>query len=157
MALVDREVLRAPVDLPGAREDDPCVGVHEAAGLEQRELCTAVDLEVRVRVGHGVEVARLSREAEDDLAVGEEIREAVNVADVRDVHRHSILDAVDVRDVAAVLGNHRVHEQHLRAGLDEPPGQVRADEAEATGDQHAPPAKREALWPPTRPENDFSQ
>ena len=52
----------------------------------------------------------------------------------------SILDAGDVEQVAAVLGDQRIDEQHVGAELDEAVREVAADEAEAAGDHHAPAA-----------------
>ena len=51
--------------------------------------------------------------------------------------RTPILDAVDVEQVAAVVGDQRVDEQHVGAELDQLPREVAADEAEAAGDHHA--------------------
>src|SRR2546422_656173 len=65
--LVHREVLRPAVDLPRAREDDPDLRVLVPARLEDRELAPAVDLEIRVRIRHRVEVARLSCEVEEEV------------------------------------------------------------------------------------------
>ena len=43
----------------------------------------------------------------------------------------------DVEEVAAVVGNQRIDEQHVGAERDELAREVAADEAEAAGDQHA--------------------
>ena len=103
VALVDRKVPRAPVELARAREHDRDVGVLVPARLEDRELAARVDLEVGVRVGHRVEVARLAGEVEEDVLVADEVAEAVLVADVGDVHGQPVLDAGDVVEQAAVL------------------------------------------------------
>ena len=58
------------------------------------------------------------------------------LAHVGDVHAHAIRDAVDVEQVAAVVGDERVDEQDVGAELDQPARQVAADEAEAAGDHH---------------------
>ena len=47
-------------------------------------------------------------EVEEEVLVLDEVREAVLVADVRDVHAHAVLDPRDVVEVAAVLGDQRV-------------------------------------------------
>ncbi len=46
-------------------------------------------------------------------------------------------DAVDVEQVAAVVVDQRVDEQHVRAELDQPVRQVAADEPQAAGDHDA--------------------
>ena len=108
------------------------------ARLEDRELAPRVDLEIGVRVGHRVEVARLAGEVEEDVLVANEVAEAVLVADVGDVHRQPVLDAGDVVEQAAVLGHERVDDRDHRAQLEQLAREVGADEAEATGDQNAP-------------------
>ena len=57
------------------------------------------------------------------------------VADVGDVHIDGVLDPGDVEEIAPVLRDQRVDERDLGAGLDEFAREVRADEAEAAGDQ----------------------
>ena len=49
------------------------------------------------------------------------------LADVGDVHADAVFDARDVEQVAAVVGDQRVDEQHVRAELDEhgAPGSIR--------------------------------
>ena len=137
VALVDREVARAPVELARAREDDRGLRVVVTARLEDRELRAAVDLEVGVRVGHRVEVARLAGEVEDHVAPAHERPQAVLVPDVRDVDVHAVVDPGDVVPAAAVLRDERVDEADVRARRHERVREVRADEAEAAGDQHA--------------------
>ena len=53
--------------------------------------------------------------------------------------RTRIGDAVDVEQVAAVVGDERIDEQHVGAELDQPPREIAADEAEAAGDETARP------------------
>ena len=45
-----------------------------------------------------------------------------------------------LKKLRAGVGNERVHQQHVGAELDQPAGDVAADEAEAAGDHHAPAA-----------------
>ena len=82
-------------------------------------------------------MARLAGEVEEHLLAANQRLQAVHVADVGDVDRDGVLDPGDVRAVAAVLGDQRVDEDDLRAELDEPAGEVRADEPEPAGDQDA--------------------
>ena len=85
--LVDGQVLRPAVDLARAGEDDLHRRVVMAAGLEDRELAAAVDLEIRVRIAHGVDVARLAGEVEEIVLIADEVVQAVLVAHVGDVDR----------------------------------------------------------------------
>src|SRR5262249_60442111 len=98
-AVVDRQILRAPVDLPRSGEDDAHLGVVVPACLEQRELALAVDLEIGEWIVHGVEMTRLAGQVEDDVRSTDQAREGVVVANVADVDRHAILDARDVEPV----------------------------------------------------------
>ena len=134
---VDRQRVGPAVDLARAGEDDLRAGIVVAARLEQRQLAAAVDLEIRVRIPHAVDVAHLAGEVEDDVAVAHEVVHRALLADVGDVDADAIGDAVDVEQVAAVVGDQRVDEQHVGAELDEPAREVAADEAEAAGDHHA--------------------
>ena len=136
LALADRQRVGPAVDLARAGEDDLHVRVVVAARLENRQLAAAVDLEIRVRIAHAVDVAHLAREVEDDVAIAHEIVHRRLLADVGDVDVHAIGDAVDVEEVAAVVGDQRVDEQDVRAEIDERAREVAADEAEAAGDHH---------------------
>ena len=106
------------------------------ARLEHGQLAAAVDLEIRVRIAHAVDVAHLTREVEDDVAIPHEIVHRALLPDVGDVDAHAVGDAVDVEEVAAVVGDERVDEQDVGAQIDETPREIAADETEAAGDHH---------------------
>ena len=134
--LVDRQVERAAVDLARAGVDDLQLGVVLAHGLEHAQLARAVDLEVGHRVGHRVDVAHLAGEVEEHLLPAHEVLHAVP-AHVGDVDADLVLVAGEVEQVAAVVGQQAVDRGHVRADVRERPAQVRADEAEPAGDEHA--------------------
>ena len=136
MALIDRKRVGAPVHLARTGEDDLHLRVVVAARLENGELAAAVDLEIGVGVPHAVDVAHLAREAEDDVAIADEMVHRRLLADVGHVDAHPIGDAVDVEQVAAGVRDERVHEQHVGAELDQAAREVAADEPEAAGDHH---------------------
>ena len=104
-----------------------------AARLEHRQLTAAIDLEIGVRIAHAVDVTDLASEIEDDVPPGDEIVHRRLLADVGDVDAHPISDAIDVEQVAAVIRNERVDQQHVCAERDELPRQIAADESEAAG------------------------
>ena len=108
-----------------------------AARLEQRQLAAAVDLEIGVRIAHAVDVADLAGEVEDHLAALHEVIHRAGLPHVGDVDRDAVFDAGDVEQVAAVVGDQRVDQQHVGAELDQAVREVAADEAEAAGDHHA--------------------
>ena len=99
MLLGDGQRVGAPVDLARAGKHDLHLRVVVAAGLEDRQLAAAVDLEIGGRIPHAVEVADLAGEAEDDGAILHEIVHRRLLPDVRDVDPHPIRDAVDVGQV----------------------------------------------------------
>ena len=72
------------------------------------------------------------------VAVAHQVVHRAVLADVRDVDAHAIVDAVDVEEIAAVVGDERVDEQDVGVELDEAPREVAADEAQAAGDHHSP-------------------
>ena len=59
------------------------------------------------------------------------------VAHVGDVDAERVLDAVDIEEIAAVVRDHAIDEQHVCAELHQPARQVAADEPQPAGDQHA--------------------
>ncbi len=81
-------------------------------------------------------MAHLSGEGEDHLAIAHQVVHRRLLADVRDVDVQPIGDAVDVEQVAAVVGDQRVDQQDVGAEIDERARQVAADEAESAGDHH---------------------
>ena len=54
---------------------------------------------------------------------------------------HLVVDAGDVEQVAAVLGDQRIDQRDTRAERDQAAGQVAADEAQPAGDQHRRPCE----------------
>ena len=124
VALVHRQILRAAVDLPRAGEDDLGRRVAVATRLQQRELAADVDLQVGVGVSHAVGVADLPGQVEDDVLPLHQIAQAVLVAHIGDVDPQPVFHAVDVEDVAAVFGDQRIHNQHIRPQAHQPVGQI---------------------------------
>ncbi len=140
MALVDRQRCRFAVNLPGAGVDDLGVGVVAPARFEQRELGPAVDVEVRCRIPHAVDVAHLPGEVEDDLPVSHQVVHGALLANVCDVDPQSGFEAGNVEQVAAVIGDERVNEQDVGAERRERPREIAPDKAKPTRDEHAAPA-----------------
>jgi hypothetical protein len=138
VAFGHREEIGLAVHLPGAGEDDADARVVPAAGFENRQLAPAVDLEIRVRIPHAVDMAHLSRQVEDDLAVPHQMIHGALLADVGDVDAHPVGDAVDVEEVGPGVGDERVDQQEVGAQLDQGASQIAPDESEAARDHDAP-------------------
>jgi hypothetical protein len=136
MLLVDRQIARRTVDLPCAGEHETRVGRHLAAGFEQVQLRFGVDGQVRERIGHGIEVAGLADQIEDDVATADQVGKHVAIAQVGQVDRDALGDPLEVEPVAAVLRDQAVDDQDIGAESDQAAGQCRADEAKSAGNQH---------------------
>ena len=128
--LVDRQVEGLAVDLARAGVDDLELGVALAHRLEHPELARAVDLEVGDGVGHGVDVAHLAGQVEEHLLAADQVLHPVP-AHVGDVDADLVLVAVEVEEVAPVVGQQAVDRRHPRPEVGEGAAEVRADEAEA--------------------------
>ena len=72
-------------------------------------------------IPHAVDVAHLAGEIEDDLAVSHQVVHRALLADVGDVDPQPRLEAGDVEQIAAVVGDQRVDEQDVGAEVDELP------------------------------------
>ena len=64
MRFVHREIVGHTVDLARAGEDDFGVGITPSTGFENRELSTAIDLEIGEGVLHAIDMADLSGQIE---------------------------------------------------------------------------------------------
>ena len=113
MLLVDRQVVGPAVDLARAGVDDPDRRVVLAARLEDRQLRAAVDLEVGLRVGHRIEMARLPGQVEQEVLIAHESGHRMAVADIGDVDLHPVRDVPDVVTQAAVLGDQAVDDRDV--------------------------------------------
>jgi len=70
----------------------------------------------------------LAGEVEDHGAVAHEVVHRALLTDVRDVDVQAVREAVDVEQIAAVVGDERIDQQDVRADIDETPREVAADE-----------------------------
>ena len=95
-------------------------------------------------IPHAVDVAHLAGQVEDHVDVPHEVVHRAFLAHVGDVQPQAVLDVGDVEEVAAVVGDERVDQQHIRAEIDEAAGEIAADEPEAARD-HDRPAPIELL------------
>ena len=105
MRFGDWKAVGATVYLTRAGEHDLHRWIVVTARLEERQLAAAVDLQVRVRVLHAVDVTDLSGEVEDHIVSLHEMVHRRLLTDVGDVQADAIFDALNVEQVAAVGGN----------------------------------------------------
>ena len=111
-------------------------GVLVAAGFQDRELAARVDLQIGEGVGHGVHVADLAGQVEDHILALNQGAHGIGVAHVGNVDLQAIFVAGDVEAIAAIVGDERVDQGDAGAQVDQPPGEVGADKAQAAGDEH---------------------
>ena len=67
----------------------------------------------------------------------DQMRHAVHVADIRDVHLHLILETLDVEQISAVLRDEAIQQGDLSPQAEQSASKVRPDEPQAPGDQYA--------------------
>jgi len=136
MAFIDRQPVGAAINLARAGEDDRGARRVDAAQLEQAELGAAVDVEIGEGVRDRVHVARPRREVEEIIAAVEQRRQSARIAQIRDLDPDAVANRRDIGPIGAALGVEVVEQRDLRAQLDEPRGEARADEAEPARHQH---------------------
>ena len=118
------------------------LGIVQSARLQNRELRPRVDLQIRLRIGHGVQVTRLAGQIEEKVLAFHEVREAVRIAHIRDVQMRRRPEPREIVQIATVFRDQAVHQGDFRAQPDQPPRQMRTDEARPAGNEHAPARKR---------------
>ena len=73
-----------------------------AAAFQQRQLSTAVDVQIGERVVHAAEMAHLRGQAEDDVLHARQDAQALLIAEIGNVDANLPADRLDVVGVAAV-------------------------------------------------------
>ena len=128
MCLGYRQAHGPPVNLARAREDNFHVRVIVAAGFKQRELRGAVQGEIVVRISQRLKVAHLPGEIEDVIHAADQMINHVVFAHIGAIDLDAILDAVNVKKIAAFVRYHRVQNKDFDvAKLDEPVSEVATD------------------------------
>lgn len=135
MLLVNGEMVRLAIELTRAGKDDLHGRVVFATGFEDGDLGLGVDGQIGVGVLHGVHVAGLARQIEQDILSLDQMLEAVFVAHIGDVDAHAVGNGGDIEEVATVFRDEAVDEGHLCAQLDQTVGEVGADEAQPASDE----------------------
>src|SRR5262249_19428681 len=136
MCLVHGERNGAAVDLTRSGKDDLHPRVVIPACLEDGELAAAVDFKVGVRVAQAVDVTHLAGEVEDDITALDQVVHRRRLGEVGAIDVDAIGDRVDVEQVAAVVRDERIDQQHVGAEIHQPAGEIAADEAEAASNHH---------------------
>ena len=135
MLLVDRQVIRFSVKLAGAGKNDLDPGIGLAANLKDTKLCGCVDLEVRLRISHRIQVAGLPGKVEQVILILEQIGHRKRIAHVAHIHRDLVADVLDIVWIAAVLRDQAINQRDLRPLGYQRTGKIGADETQTAGDQ----------------------
>ena len=139
VAFVDREIFGPAVNLPrpGMHDRDP--GIDRPACFQELQLRCAVDREVVLGRRHRIEMAGLRRQVEQKILAGKQMRQRKSATDIGNVDRHPIAHVGDVGEIAAIIRDHAVDEEHLGPKRDETPSDRGADQAQSAGN-HRPGA-----------------
>ena len=108
MIFINRQVLGASIDLTRASENNSGCWIHVSALFEQAELGGSVDGQIGLGIPHGIHVACLSGQVENHLLVLQQHFHREAVADVGEIHVHGLFKAVDIEQIATVVGNEAI-------------------------------------------------
>src|SRR5262249_26687339 len=100
-----------------------------------RNLRAAVDLQVGIGILHRIHVAGLSGKIEQVVLILDQVAHAVRIPNIGDVDAHPIFYSGDVEEIAAVFWYQAVEQHNLRAQLDQPAREIRADETQPARDE----------------------
>ena len=141
MFFVNGQILRPPINLTGAGENNFHPPIVQPASFENVQLRRGVDVQIGERIRHRIEVASLAREVEEKVASLDQGGHGVWVADIRHVHFDAIPDAMDIEEVAAIFRNQAVNQNDLCAQVDETPRQRGTDESQTARDEDIRPGE----------------
>ena len=146
--LVHREVARPAVHLAGGGVHHGRRRISTPQQFEEDEMAAGVQIEVGHGIVHRGQMADLAGQVEHVPGADDRIADAIHVIDPGDDHL-DVVEPGDVAHVAAVRGHQRVDHRHVGSGAVQRVHQVRADEAQASGDDAAlaaePPRRHRVL------------
>src|SRR4051812_43066324 len=79
MLLVHGKVFGLAIELAGAREYDSDGGIVLAASLQDGELGGSVDIQIDPRLGHGIEMASLPSEVEQEVLALDQVGHGMRI------------------------------------------------------------------------------
>ncbi len=141
MFFVNRQILRPPINLAGAGENNFHAPIVQPASFKNVQLRRGVDVQIGERIRHRIEVASLAREVEEKVASLDQGGHGVWVAYIRRVQFDAIPDVVDIEEVAPIFRNQAVNQHDLCAQVDETPGQRGTDESQTACDEDIRPGE----------------
>ena len=135
--LVKRQVQRFAVYLPRTGVDDLYVRIEIAARFQQGKLRLTVQLKIMLRKQHRIQMAHVRRQVENIVHAADQMVDNRRVAHIRDMQRDPILDVLDIKKIAALVGHQRVKQINFDiADLDQAARKIAANETKAAGNEH---------------------
>jgi len=137
VALVDRQEIRSAIDLSGAGVNDPDGRVVFPTRFKNKQLGSAVDIEIHKGISHGVEMACLSGEVKQIVLTLGQVRHAEFIPNVRNIDPNTAFIPPQIEEISTVVRDQAVYDGHAGPSIGQSPGQVASDEAQPPGDQNA--------------------
>jgi hypothetical protein len=137
VALANRQEIRSAIDLSGAGVNDPDGGVVFPTRFKNKQLGSAVDIEIHKGVFHGVEVACLSGEVKQIVLTLHQVSHAEFIPNVRNIDSNTAFIPPQIEEISAVVRDQAVYDRHAGPSIGQSPGQIAPDEAQPSGDQNA--------------------
>src|SRR4029079_17490177 len=135
MVFINRQVLRYTVNLPRARIHNPPAGSGAAAGLQKPQLRQRIDAQIPLWKEHGVNMAYLSSEIENDVSFTQRAFHFL-ITNIERIDINVAADRIEIEGIRPAARHRGVHDHDPGACLRERDHEVAADEPKATGYKH---------------------
>ena len=112
-----------------------------ATGLHHHGRAFDVEIDVGKWIGEAEDVVDLARQMKYEVLASNQVIDRVDIEDIAKVGVDLLGGRLDVEQVPAVSGDHRVDDRHARAQLHQGQREVASDEAHAACDEGALTAK----------------
>jgi len=135
MVFVYGKILRCAVNLPRARIHNPPPGSGVAAGLQKPQLRQCIDAQIPLREEHGMNMANLSSEIENDVCLPKRAFHFL-ITNIERIDINVAADRIKIEGIRSAASHGGVHDHDPGACLRERYYEVAADEPKATGYKH---------------------
>ena len=135
MLFIYWQVIRFAVELAGTGKHNLDTRIRLTAGFQNGKLRRSVDVEISLRVGHGIDVAGLTRQVEQVVLALQQVGHGERVTHIRDIHRHFVANIFNIERITTVLRDQAIDQGDASALGHQRTGQIRADKAQAAGDE----------------------
>lgn len=136
VVFIHGQIVGFAVNLPRSGEYDADARIGVPAGFEDGKLRLAVDVQIRIRIGHRIHMAGLSGKIEQKVVPLHQRFHAVGIADVRNIDFEAGFVTANVCRIPAILGDKAVDERNGSAFLKKADAKIGADEPQPSRDEH---------------------